>query len=170
MKFLVVVRRMVCECRQFEVEVADRLFADADQRFLEAGKMALETAANSVFNNPGSADYEVEHVQCLDGPPAAELYPQQEPAKPSWQTSCSMCGNGKDLHIRHRLPGEIWDRENGWTVREKKPWSSEFLKFPDHQVQVVRECLTYHCRVCGFDWETMTLKDFSESVLKATEA
>lgn len=71
------------------------------------------------------------------------------------EATCPKCGS-LDIHRQHKMVGEVWNTPGAWTRTEKAPWPSEFLKFDNHEIKAHRECITHHCRDCGFDWETAT--------------
>jgi len=61
---------------------------------------------------------------------------------------CRKCGSA-DVVIKYRHCGEVW--------RELGEVESEYILI-EHGLAVARkECLSYHCRRCEFDWETDVL-------------
>ena len=74
-------------------------------------------------------------------------------APPPCSASCDKCG-GTDIYRRHHRQSDKW--VNG-DYRVWK-WETAHIVCDTYNCEARRECLTHHCRTCGYEWTTDVYK------------
>jgi hypothetical protein len=70
-------------------------------------------------------------------------------AEPPCSASCDKCG-GTDIYRRHHRKGDKWDKILG----DYRRWETAHVAYDTYSCEARRECLTHHCRTCGYEWTT----------------
>ena len=70
-------------------------------------------------------------------------------AAPPCSASCEKCG-GADIYRRHHRQGDEWDK----TMGDYRRWETAHVVYDTYNCKARRECLTHHCRTCGYEWTT----------------
>jgi hypothetical protein len=68
---------------------------------------------------------------------------------PPCSASCEKCG-GADIYRRHHHQGDKWDKMMG----DYRRWETAHVVYDTYNCEARRECLTHHCRTCGYEWTT----------------
>lgn len=83
-----------------------------------------------------------------------ECAAKQEGVKPMFKLPCDdpcpKCGS-IDIYRNYRRAGDNFDDAD-------TPPSKFINRISEFTRQASRECITHHCRVCSFDWQTKPLK------------
>lgn len=67
--------------------------------------------------------------------------------------SCDKCG-GTDIYRRHHWQGDKWDKMMG----DYRRLETVHVSYDTYSCEARRECLTHHCRTCGYEWTTDVYK------------
>lgn len=70
-------------------------------------------------------------------------------AEPPCSASCDKCG-GTDIYRRHHRKGDKWDKMLG----DYRRWETAHVSYDTNSCVARHECLTHHCRTCGYEWTT----------------
>lgn len=68
------------------------------------------------------------------------------------EAACPKCG-ASDTNRQHREEGTSWNN----SVGDYEARSSTYIHKGAHVTECLQECITHHCRVCHYEWETGVL-------------